>query len=93
MPVEVAEIRIVVRRPRRTVRQGDDRVEVVRGHELVDCRLNRRRRRLPEGSAIGVPAVRRVGGLEDRIVPRSLEVLMGGIEGNQVGERLRVRLA
>src|SRR5438876_2432192 len=45
--VEVALTRVVVRRPGRTVRQGDDRVEVVGGHELVDSGLNGRRRRLP----------------------------------------------
>ena len=72
---------------------GDDRVEVVLGHELVDCVLNRRRRGLPEGSALGVAAVRRLGSLEDRTVPGSLEIRIGGIEGDQVGERLRVRLA
>ena len=45
--VEVALIRVVVRRPRRTVGEGDDRVEVIGGHELVDRGLNGRCRRLP----------------------------------------------
>jgi len=65
--VEVTGVRVVVRRPGRAVRQGDDRVEVVGGHERIDRRLNRWRRRRAERIATGVAAVRRTGRLEDRI--------------------------
>ena len=58
---------------------------------VVDRRLDGRCRRRPRAAQGGVTAVRRIGRLEDRVVPGALEVRVGLVERDQVGERLRVR--
>src|SRR5205085_4348020 len=61
-----------------------------RGHQVVDRGLNGRRRRLPKGGASGITTVRRIGQLEDEVVPRTFQLGVCLVEGDQVGECLRV---
>lgn len=92
MAVEIALLGVRVGRPRRTIRQGHDRIEVVSGHEFVNLCLHGRRDTSTKGSALPVTAVGRVSELEEEIVPGALVLWVVLVELDQLREGLRIRL-
>ena len=76
----VAALRIGVRDPCGAVGEGDDRIELVVGHDLVDLVLDRRCHARAKFRADVVTAVGLDTQLEEEAVPRPLQLRMGLVE-------------